>query len=320
MRKNILSVAFTSVAVLMSFASAHAQSQAQSQAQGRPQSPSQSMSQSMSQAQSQAGSQAQSQAGTQPQGVMNSQIQDTSQGVSNANSSTPSAAPPSAMSPGAMRDMPEKSDGSDAAMNSMESRHMDMGSHMKMTALRVPQPGDVERAASVAAAARKVAEKYADYKVALANGFQIFMPNVPQKMYHFTNYHDGYEAAFHFDPDHPTSLLYEKQGDGYKLVGIMYTARKNATEEELNERVPLSVAQWHAHVDLCMPPVGSGQPALADHSQFGFRGSVHTKEACDEAGGVFKPQVFGWMVHVYPFEQKLADVWSVERQAPGHMD
>jgi hypothetical protein len=320
MRKAIFTITLSSAAVLVSFAAAQAQSQAQSQGQGRLQSPSQSMSQSMSQAQSQAGSQSQSQAGAQPQGAMNNRMDGSSQSSPDASSPAPSSAPPSAMSPGAMRDMPEKSDGSDVAMNSMETRHMDMGPHMKMTALRVPQPGDAERAASVAAAARKVAEKYSDYKVALANGFQIFMPNVPQKMYHFTNYHDGYEAAFHFDPDRPTSLLYEKQGDGYKLVGIMYTARKNATEEELNERVPLSVAQWHAHVDLCMPPAGSGQPSLADHSQFGFRGTIHTKEACDAAGGVFKPQVFGWMVHVYPFEQKLADVWSVERQAPGHMD
>jgi hypothetical protein len=30
------------------------------------------------------------------------------------------------------------------------------------------------------------------------------------------------------------------------------------------------------------------------------------------------PQVFGWMAHVYPFEQKPEDIWAVERQ--GHMD
>jgi hypothetical protein len=32
------------------------------------------------------------------------------------------------------------------------------------------------------------------------------------------------------------------------------------------------------------------------------------------------PQIFGWMVHVYPFEQKPEDIWSVERQTAGHMD
>ncbi len=31
------------------------------------------------------------------------------------------------------------------------------------------------------------------------------------------------------------------------------------------------------------------------------------------------PQIFGWMVHVYPYEQKPEDVWSVEHQHE-HMD
>jgi hypothetical protein len=205
-------------------------------------------------------------------------------------------------------------------MHSMEGRHMDMGPHMKMTSLRAPKPGDAERAAQVAKTAREVAEKYTDYKTALADGFKIFLPNVPQKMYHFTNYSYGFEAIFHFDPEHPTSLLYEKQGDGYKLIGVMYTAAKNANESELDERVPLSIAQWHAHVNLCLPPADRRKEILGPHPQFGLNGSITSKEACSVAGGTFRPQVFGWMVHVYPFEKKAENVWSVERQAHGHMD
>jgi len=44
----------------------------------------------------------------------------------------------------------EDSNASDGAMHSMEGRHMDMGPHMKMTALRAPQPGDADRAQKVA--------------------------------------------------------------------------------------------------------------------------------------------------------------------------
>src|SRR5262250_514901 len=63
----------------------------------------------------------------------------------------------------AMHDMPGMgSDGSAHAMHSMEGHHMDMGPHMKMTALRDPQPGDEEKAAQVVDAARKAAEKYKD--------------------------------------------------------------------------------------------------------------------------------------------------------------
>ena len=91
------------------------------------------------------------------------------------------------------KDMPmgsDDKDGGDArahVMNSMEG-HMDMGPHMKMTALRAPKPGDRARAQQVGEAARTASEKYTDYHVALADGFKIFHPEVPQKMYHFTNY------------------------------------------------------------------------------------------------------------------------------------
>jgi uncharacterized protein involved in copper resistance len=87
-------------------------------------------------------------------------------------------------------DMP----GSANAMQAMEGHHMDMGPHMKMTSLREPKPGDQEKAEQVVEAARKAAEKYTDYKVALADGFEIFMPNRPQKQYHFTNYSYAFEA------------------------------------------------------------------------------------------------------------------------------
>jgi len=218
-----------------------------------------------------------------------------------------------------MHDMPGMgNDGSAPAMRAMEGHHMDMGPHMKMTSLRELKPGDQQKADEVVQAARKVAEKYTDYKVALADGFKIFMPNVPQKQYHFTNYWYGFEASRGFNPDHPTSLLYQKDGNGYKLIGVMYTAPKYASEDELDSRVPLSIAQWHAHVNLCMAPPEKRGEAWGPNPQFGLKGSIATKDTCDAAGGKFIPQIFGWMVHVYPFEQKPEDVWSVERQ--GHMD
>src|SRR5215467_13584340 len=42
------------------------------------------------------------------------------------------------------------------AMHSMEDHHMSMGPHMKMTALRTPQPGDEKKAEQVVEAARQV--------------------------------------------------------------------------------------------------------------------------------------------------------------------
>lgn len=215
-------------------------------------------------------------------------------------------------------EMPGMGENSEPVMKSMEGHHMDMGPHMKMTALRDPKPGDQEKADQIVKAARKAAENYKDYKVALADGFKIFHPEMPQKQYHFTNYKNAFEAAFRFNPDRPTSLLYEKQGDGYKLVGVMYTARKHASEDDLNERIPLSIAQWHAHVNFCRSANSQEDDVLSSNPKFGLRGSITTEAECTAAGGTFMPQVFGWMVHVYPFEQKLEDIWAVERQS--HMD
>lgn len=150
------------------------------------------------------------------------------------------------------------------AMHSMEG-HMDMGPHMKMTALRPAKSGDAERAQQVVEAARKASTKYTDYRAALADGFKIFHPEIPQKMYHFTNYSYAMEAAFSFNPEHPTSLLYEKHGDDYKLIGVMYTAPKRLGEDQLDERVPLSIAQWHEHVNFCAPPADRRKELLAPH-------------------------------------------------------
>ena len=205
---------------------------------------------------------------------------------------------------------------SDAGMHAMHSMegHMDMGAHMKMTALRPARPGDAERAQQVVEAARKASGKYIDYHAALADGYKIFHPELPQKMYHFTNYQYAFEAAFSFNPEHPTSLLYEKHGDDYKLIGVMYTASKRMGEDQLDQRVPLSIAQWHEHVNFCAPPAGRKNEYLIPHSQFGLRGSITTQEACDAASGTFHPVIFNWMVHVYPFEKDQAAIWSVSRQ------
>ena len=208
----------------------------------------------------------------------------------------------------------EKDSGGNAAMLHTMEGHMDMGPHMKMTELRQPQAGDAARAQQVVDAARKVAEKYQDYHVALSAGFRIFLPNVPQSMYHFTNMNWAREARVRFNPDHPTSLLYEKHGDGYKLIGVMYTAPKTFSEADLDARIPLSIAQWHEHVNLCVAPAGQREKMLEPHSQFGLRGSISTQPACDAAGGTFHPVIFNWMVHVYPFEKDQPSIWSVDRQ------
>lgn len=194
-----------------------------------------------------------------------------------------------------------------------------MMAHMFMTTLRPLQPGDQQRADLIVADAKQAMEPYRDYHRALDDGYRIFLPNIPQPQYHFTKAANGRAAAFSFDPLRPTSLLYKKNPDGgYTLVGAMYTDRVTATEDELNQRIPLSIARWHQHVNFCKAPVGHWDEYFGSDAKFGLMGSINTKDACDEAGGVFLPHVFGWMVHVYPYETDPAKIWSVDDDNHGH--
>jgi len=181
--------------------------------------------------------------------------------------------------------------------------------HMFMTSPRPQTSEDAARAKEIVEQLRDGIEKYKDYHVALNDGYKIFLPNLPQPEYHFTNYTNGFLEAFTFDPARPTSLLYKKTSDGYELVGAMYTMPKRASEDQLNARVPLSVATWHLHTNLCIPP--KGQLRNADWTKFGLRGSITTQEACDAAGGRFHPVVFGWMVHVYPYEDSAEKIFAM---------
>jgi hypothetical protein len=202
----------------------------------------------------------------------------------------------------------EKANERDAVQDMTPGHHESHNSHMTMTAMRPETPEDVARAKEIVAELRSGIEKYKDYHVALQDGFRIFMPNLPQQEYHFTNYYNGFLESFTFDPARPTSLLYKKTGTGYELIGAMYTMPKRVSEEQLNERVPLSIAQWHLHTKLCLPP--KEQRGHADMTKFGLQGSILTKEACTEAGGTFYPVIFGWMVHVYPFENTREKIWG----------
>jgi hypothetical protein len=197
-----------------------------------------------------------------------------------------------------------------AAVNDMTPGHADAHSqHMYMTSMRDRSPEDVARAGVIVEKLRAGIEKYKDYHVALNEGFRIFMPNVPQPEYHFTSYKNGFLEAFNFDPSRPTSLLYKKTSTGYELVGAMYTMPKRATEDELNARVPLSVAMWHLHTNLCLP--ARGQFQNADWNKFGLHGTIASKDSCDAAGGRFSPVIFGWMVHVYPYEDSLDKIFAM---------
>jgi hypothetical protein len=203
-------------------------------------------------------------------------------------------------------------DAADAAMTGP----MAQDPHMRLTPMRAAAPGDSERAALVVAAMRRSLERYRDVAVAQRDGFRQFLPRVQrQRVYHFTNWLNGLGARRRFDPARPTSLLYRKDSTGaFVLVGAMYTDAADTPLDELDRRIPLSIAHWHQHVNWCLPPRGAPErwtETREGRPVFGPRSPVATRAACDAAGGRFVPRLFGWMVHVNAFAGDLpAAVWG----------
>src|SRR5208283_3940499 len=213
------------------------------------------------------------------------------------------------------------------AVNGM-GKHMDMSPHLTMTSMRAATPADLARARQIMQTMRKQLAKYHEYKVAESDGYLPYMETVPQDVYHFVNRRQT-QAEYLGDVDlsHPGSLLYEKKSlGGYQLVGAMYSAPPNYTPDQLDKMIPLGVARWHEHTNICLPSgitqedvmngritphlsaaaVGEGRHTdprfgyVADQ-RFGFMGAIADAGDCEAAGGNFHPQIFGWMVHVYPF-------------------
>lgn len=101
---------------------------------------------------------------------------------------------------------------------------------------------------------REALAEYKDYRVAMEEEFAPLHPERKPLHYHFVNKQHRIMVRLRFDPAEPTALLYKKTEHGYELEGAMYHSSKGTNEGELNERVPLSVAQWHAHIPICFSP------------------------------------------------------------------
>jgi len=196
--------------------------------------------------------------------------------------------------------------------------------HMEMSPTRPVEPGDSARAATIARELRAALMKYRDTSAAVADGYRMFLPQVKQqRIYHFTNNWRAVQEGFRFDPTRPTSILYKRGADGkLELVGAMYTAPKRFTADKLDERVPLSIARWHKHVNWCVPKRGDARRWLEQENgvpMFGPESPIATKEACDRVGGVFHPVLFGWMLHANVFEgDDAAHIWADDHG--GHDD
>ena len=189
--------------------------------------------------------------------------------------------------------------------------------HLRLSSVGSLTPEDSEKAAQLASKLKQAISKYAKVQDAVDAGYLEFPPNPDEnlKIIHYVNPWLSYLESFRIDYEQPGALLYQKQADGkLRLLGAMYTAPAEATSEELNKRVPLSVTRWHLHTNMCLPePIWDEQQWQRQKDGrpvFGPDSPIATQAECQQVNGKFEPTVFGWMVHVYAFANNPEDVFN----------
>jgi hypothetical protein len=185
----------------------------------------------------------------------------------------------------------------------------DTSSHMRMGPTRTATVADSARGAAVVGAARAALSQYVDVKVAERDGYYRNMPWLEdQPIYHYNSMQNSKAAERgEFDPAKPISLLYKKNDRGQlMLVGAMYGTSASAAPDSLDALLPISMAHWHQHVNLCYPSptVGRYLSGKVDaRLVFLMKVLVGITSAaeCEAAGGRFVSSEAGWMAHVYMF-------------------
>jgi hypothetical protein len=185
----------------------------------------------------------------------------------------------------------------------------DTSSHMRMGPTRTATMADSARAAAVVAAARAALSQYVDVKVAERDGYYRNMPWLDdQPIYHYNSAENANAAERgKFDPSRPVSLLYKKNDRGQlNVVGAMYATSASAAPDSLDALLPVSMAHWHQHVNLCYPGKSIGRYLTGKVDAglvFVMKTLIDITSApvCEAAGGRFVSSEAGWMAHVYMF-------------------
>ena len=174
--------------------------------------------------------------------------------------------------------------------------------HLRLTPRRSATAADSARAREIATVLRRAVARYERVDSAVADGYEQFAPQLKrQRVFHFTKRRHAFRNEFGFDAARPTSLLYARDERGHmRLVGAMYTAPRRSSPDQLDARVPLGIAQWHLHTNVCVPKRRERErwgELEGGRMVFGLLSPIVTEEACDAVGGRFHEAVFNWMVH-----------------------
>ncbi len=164
--------------------------------------------------------------------------------------------------------------------------------HMSLTATRPGTAADTARALAVVARLRTAIAPYQTLEAATAAGFRARRDSgtvMEGQLLHMGRGVRQKDAVQPFDPSAPQALLYRRGGDGrMQLAGAMYVAPLPASLDSLDAMIPLSVAHWHRHLNVCIS---------AYRGSFRRFPNATTAKACETAGGRFRAES-RYMIHV----------------------
>ncbi|MFL5515325.1 MAG: hypothetical protein ACJ8DJ_04155 [Gemmatimonadales bacterium] len=182
--------------------------------------------------------------------------------------------------------------GLSAPLAAQDMAPMELGQHhMSFTRPRGGTAADTARALAVVRTLRGAIAQYPTLAAAEAAGYRSRLPEMMQqrrRMLHLARPRSSTSTA-EFDAAAPQALLYRRDESGrFQLAGAMFVAPEGATEADLDARIPLSVARWHQHHNVCRGPKGEMKPR--------YLGAT-TASACEAVGGRFRSES-RYMVHV----------------------
>ena len=164
--------------------------------------------------------------------------------------------------------------------------------HMTFTSDRPGTAADTGRALAVVQALKEAVSPYQTLDQAQAAGYRARRDPatvMEGKLLHVGKRPKAAGEQADFDPKAPQALLYRRGSDGQMhLAGAMFVAPLSATTDDLDAMIPLSVAHWHQHTNVCVS---------ADRKSHGRLRNASTAEACAAQGGRFRTQS-RYMVHV----------------------
>ncbi|HEY8259379.1 MAG TPA: hypothetical protein VIG08_17100 [Gemmatimonadales bacterium] len=164
--------------------------------------------------------------------------------------------------------------------------------HMAFTEARPGTPEDSARALAMVEKLRDAIAPYQTLEEAEKAGYRVRRDTDMVKgarLLHAGKWPKRLGQVQKFDPTAPQALLYRRGTDGeFHLAGGMFVAAPSATLDDLDAMVPLSVAHWHQHQNICV---------AGNLRSFRIVPRATTEEACTKAGGRFRAQS-RYMVHV----------------------